>query len=545
MASSTVLPPAPPAPVITNPFSGDYRIDALIESPNYRWGSERPTGSAVSVSYSFMKNQPAYGDGGGSAQVGSFTPFTDNQKVATRTILNYVASFTQITFIEVDDTGNSYGQIAFGNNNQTVSSGYSFLPNSIASSQIGSDVNGDVWISNTYKNQTTPGSFGYSVLLHEIGHSLGLNHPGNYNAGNNLNSNGSGNYLGVTEDNYHYTVMSYRNVPQGQFRSSYGSYDILALQYLYGINSTNTSNDTYVFSDTNGIALQTIIDSSGVDSVDASKLTASVIVNLKPGAFSSVGKMTDGTLAKDNFDFSLGSIIENIKGSEYNDTLIGNSSDNVITPLGGDDSVDGSSGDDTVRYTGAASDYRITIDLITNTIHVSDTKTNRDGIDVIRSIEHINFSDKNIISGPTGLIKNIFDYDVAIGKFIDNNNFNQEIEKINTLGSSVYSIINFSSISQSDQKKLAEFILSNTKISIDNLRGSNPEFSYKTILEAVTVFAEIYPDLMGQVTLNLASLLSQLENDSVYGIAAQKFNDEVFNNYARVVLIGQEAWNAA
>src|SRR5688500_17095295 len=78
--------PAPPSqPVIMYPYTGDYRIDALLEGLEYRWNPSSPLGTPVTVTYSFMIEKPWYGGTDSDGDVG-FTPFTAAQKTAVREI---------------------------------------------------------------------------------------------------------------------------------------------------------------------------------------------------------------------------------------------------------------------------------------------------------------------------------------------------------------------------------------------------------------------------------------------------------------------------
>lgn len=142
-AGSTSLPPAFPNPILKTKFSGDYRIDALIEDIDFRWNKDKSVGSAVEVTFSFMEAKPIYGgtdDGSGSG----FYRFSEQQKQAARNILTEISAQTGLTFREVSDTSQTYGQLRFGNNNQSFS-GYAWLPYSNTGSSA--DLNGDVWIS--------------------------------------------------------------------------------------------------------------------------------------------------------------------------------------------------------------------------------------------------------------------------------------------------------------------------------------------------------------------------------------------------------------
>lgn len=77
-----------------------------------------------------------------------------------------------------------------------------------------------------------------------------------------------------------------------------------------------------------------------------------------------------------------------------NTGLIGNSESNILMGNGGNNEIDGKEGLDIVQFTGASVDYKIT--KKDNTLIAIDN-LNRDGIDTLRNIEVLRFTDNDII----------------------------------------------------------------------------------------------------------------------------------------------------
>ena len=267
------------------------------------------------------------------------------QKQAARDSFAAYADFSNIRFQEV---ASGTGSINLGTADLGAGIGgwayyWAYYPRSGYAGTNDGNVWGDVWITNRFSNYNNPlpGSHPYTTYIHEIGHAIGLKHPGNYNAGG---GGTPGPYLPSAEDSSQYTVMSYFNGP------SFGSvepispqlYDVATVQYLYGANmSTRTGNDTYVFATT--FQAKTIWDAGGTDTFDASNQTSAVIINLAGGSFSSIA----GT---NNIAIAFGASIEAAIGSNYNDTLRAGDQGGTLSGGGGNDTLIGAAGAD--RLTG-------------------------------------------------------------------------------------------------------------------------------------------------------------------------------------------------
>ncbi|MBU3720711.1 MAG: DUF4214 domain-containing protein [Burkholderiaceae bacterium] len=394
-----------PKTVIATPYSNDYRIDVLIEGREKSWNPSGNTSAATSLTYSFAK-VPAYLEEDELADelTAKFTEFTAAQKTAVRGFLELASAIVNINFSEVSETNTDatrYGQIRMANNEQT-SAGYALMPSTDGPSA------GDVFISNdTITSAYARGSYDYDTLIHEVSHAIGLKHPGNYNDGQEASSE-PGNYLASSEDSKTLSVVSYAEHPQELQRIDFGPYDLLALNYLYGLRPYKTDNTNYSYSDTVGQQLQTMYDTGGTDTLNLSQITTSATIDLNGGKSSSLGRTSEGATSQNNLQIAFGTEIEYVIGTNQSDQIIGSGVANRFTGGGGDDILNGGGGTDTAVYQGSRSNYTISVSSSSATVA---SKGGSEGSDTLTSIERIGFTDVNValdLSGISGKAYRIY-----------------------------------------------------------------------------------------------------------------------------------------
>ncbi len=273
---------------------------------------------------------------------------------------NYRVSFsdvTNITFSEkpqlVDDP-NNVGDITFINAdledsffpNDSLLLGLTRLPNDLTAGQGA----GDVFIDRNVINNSDPllvlGGSAFWTLMHELGHAAGgLDH------------------ISGAFDNKKYTMMSYNADPEIVLSPyTLQLLDIVALQDQYGERNYTTRNgsNTYKFGqgfaprDLNSPFTYTIWDGSGNDTIDASDFDKAAQIDLRQGAFSSIGRgqiQSDGSVSFDdgnaangdegNVAIAFHTVIEKAIGTAHDDILIGNAWDNTLDGGAGNDTLYG------------------------------------------------------------------------------------------------------------------------------------------------------------------------------------------------------------
>ncbi|WP_299309985.1 M10 family metallopeptidase C-terminal domain-containing protein [uncultured Croceicoccus sp.] len=387
---------------------------------------QRFDGDPDTITFGFFENVDEVGANGYAYTVGeevfaldeyfNFTSFGEAQRAATRDAMQSWDDVAAVRFIETDANN---GDINFGNlANAPQTQAYARLP--LETLNADPDINaqvqaiaGDVWVSATQASnyQLGIGSYGLQTITHEVGHSLGLSHPGAYNAAPGV-SFSYGNNAEYFQDSRAYTVMSYFaagatgaqhfdfNLSTTVYSSVPSIHDIAAIQAMYGADMTTRTGDTvYGFNsnagrdwydfDKNPASVMTIWDAGGNDTIDASGYDTNQIIDLRDGALSSIGGVTlasalsfdevnanraaaglppvprqvyDANMAIfvanprlggliDNVGIAYGAEIENAIGGSGSDLLIANGLVNILN---------GGAGIDTVSYRGATAGIAIT-----------------------------------------------------------------------------------------------------------------------------------------------------------------------------------------
>lgn len=325
-----------------------------------KWGGA--VGSGATLTYSF----PSYASWweiyyGGDYYSGDpwygFGEFNASHQAAANGALAAWANISKVSFKQTTDTETNVGEIrfAFTDNMSAREIAHAYYPNETVWGLDLSAESGDVWINQAYYGADySKGSLMYTALLHEVGHSLGLNH--------------SFDLPDSSYDNWFFTVMSYTASPwtsdqQSTFHPTTPMYyDIVAIQAIYGVDkTTNTGNTTYRYTD--GLYWETIYDAGGKDTI-AYDGSANCEISLAIGTWSALGDpiyFSGGISTRYSVCIGPSTVIENAIGGNLGDTLIGNSVANTLDGRGGDDLLSGGLGRDTL--TGGAEGDQFLFDV--------------------------------------------------------------------------------------------------------------------------------------------------------------------------------------
>jgi Ca2+-binding RTX toxin-like protein len=239
---------------------------------------------------------------------------------------------------------------------------------------------GDIFLNRYYLTDVTLGLFtrGAQVLMHELGHSLGLSHPHSaYNTTTGVptitSDYAATQFLGFDQlgfrtasavDMYkeYFSIMSYDDQLAGVVgHNAYTPmiFDVIALQQAYGEGiGTSSSGDDTIVAGTFGY--RTYYDKGGTDTIDLQLYTVGAYLNIGvpiTGADHLVGVSMSLYDAQQTVGYGgdpehlrwFYGEFENALGSPQSDLIMGNTLSNYIAGNSGDDFLVGDAGNDSIE----------------------------------------------------------------------------------------------------------------------------------------------------------------------------------------------------
>ena len=340
-------------------YSGDYEL-SLVENTTPEGTYDEIADYLTDIHWGLERgwSRRAFDVGPGGVLTADITALTEEGQQLARQALEAWTNVTGITFEFVGDdnahiTFDDSQKFGGGDASSTVSNGV------IVSSVIRISSDFREWGGTTIDGNT------FRVYLHEIGHALGLGHPGPYGVGSYDNNDPV-----FLNDSWQASIMSFMAQDENTWIDASRAIpvtpmiaDIIAIQDLYGVpDSINIGDTIYGYqSNVDGYlgeffkqwagdensspqALEpttlTLYDNGGNDTLDLRTDKNNQQVYLRPEGISDVYGLTGNlVIARDT-------VIENVIAGSGNDLIVGNAVANYINGREGDDRIWGGGGDD-------------------------------------------------------------------------------------------------------------------------------------------------------------------------------------------------------
>jgi hypothetical protein len=403
-----------PSPTL-RPLTGNQLVDALTNGTYWVLDGTRTLTWALADYLSFQWSSIQSNPSNIAQAYAAFGQFIDVR-------FEYQGRFTHTSLATADLVASLDGSWLFFSNSSSAALGYfpnsqlsqSYVPSLIAGRYPSAP--GDIWLNMNVAGSLSlsPGAGGFTVFMHEIGHTLGLKHP--------HDSGGTGRPtfvdIGLSiADRDWFTIMSYdESYPLSTLlwhpvTPMIG--DVIALQYIYGVNlRTNAGDTTHTLGNNN--MFQTLFDASGNDTLDFSTSSQAWDISLEISAAGSKHPYVIGlalpiqNLAVPTSLYWLYGTFERVVGSAQSDSIVGSAGSDTLLGLGGsdyiasgagndviyggagNDTVDGGSGIDIAVLSGLSANYRMQRVSATSFTLVDTRGT--DGTDTLTSIERLSFS---------------------------------------------------------------------------------------------------------------------------------------------------------
>jgi serralysin len=329
--------------------------DRIQPADAVTWNNGNFTGQSVIDVYFALEGSTVDDNGATITSDG----FSDAEIAMIMGIFDGVSDFTAITFQRTTNQATADMQLARDNLGPSLLG--KMYPQGTT---FNSDGLGLLTSNSFFWNATTmqPGGGMYGVVIHELGHGLGLAHPHDTGGGSEIMegvgwSDDTGTF-GMNQAVY--TIMTYNDgwdghplgasgVTQGSgHMTTFGAIDMAVLQGYYGVNTTHNSGDDVYMVGGNAY-YAAIWDTGGTDTLMAAT-EADAVIDLRAATldFSETGGGVVSYVADvvGGYTIANGVVIENAIGGVGDDILRGNQADNRLEGGVGHDALYGGAGDD-------------------------------------------------------------------------------------------------------------------------------------------------------------------------------------------------------